>query len=100
MKVILYAAALRARYSVAPGQAVDIPDDLAAHYLNVGVAAPARGKQVERADRGPSENAALDFEIMTKDELVALASERGIDVERADGESGAPLKSDYVRALA
>jgi hypothetical protein len=34
----------------------------------------------------------------SKDDLAALAADRGLVVERAEGE-GAPLKADYVRAL-
>lgn len=40
-----------------------------------------------------------DLEGMTKDELAKLADERGVDVTRSDGESGNPVKADYVKAL-
>lgn len=98
MKVYLYSAALRARYKAAKADAVEVEDDKAAHYLNVGVAGPVRGR-VERAVREPQDNAALDLEALSKQELVELAVERGVDVERADGEDGVPLKADYIRAL-
>lgn len=59
-------------------------------------AAPApENKMVEKAeDKGAEE----DLSELTKAELVELAEERGIEVERAEGE-GAPLKADYLRAL-
>lgn len=41
----------------------------------------------------------LDLDALTKEDLVALAEDRGVEVTRADGKEGAPLKSDYVRAL-
>lgn len=40
-----------------------------------------------------------ELEAMTKDDLVELANDVGVVVERADGEAGEPLKSDYVQAL-
>lgn len=40
-----------------------------------------------------------NLDALTKDELVALAEERGVEVTRQDGEDAPPLKSDYVRAL-
>jgi hypothetical protein len=40
-----------------------------------------------------------ELESMTKDELAALAGEKGITVVREDGEEGTPLKSDYVTQL-
>lgn len=49
----------------------------------------------------PEENKALipDLEDKSKDELAALSEERGLEVTRADGKDGDPLKSDYLRAL-
>lgn len=49
-----------------------------------------------RAERGIGAPAA-DLEKMTKDELVAIADERGLTVEGQDG--GRPTKADYVSAL-
>lgn len=43
--------------------------------------------------------ASEDLEGMTKDELSSLADERGVEVKRGDGESGTPVKADYVKAL-
>ncbi|MEM8598362.1 MAG: hypothetical protein AAGF99_00435 [Bacteroidota bacterium] len=37
---------------------------------------------------------------LDKDVLVDLADERKLEVTRADGKDGEPLKSDYVAALA
>lgn len=37
---------------------------------------------------------------MTKEDLVDLADKNNLDVTRADGEEGEPLKEDYVNALA
>lgn len=48
---------------------------------------------LETADAGTS------YSSMKKDELVALAEERGLTVTRSDGEDAEPVKADYVRAL-
>lgn len=43
--------------------------------------------------------AAATYEEQDKDELESEAERRGLDVERADGKDGKPLKSDYIAAL-
>jgi hypothetical protein len=42
---------------------------------------------------------AAQLQDMKKDELMALAAEKGITVTRSDGEEGDPRKDDYVDAL-
>lgn len=54
---------------------------------------------VSKPQSAPATDDAPDFESMSKEELVKLAEERGLEVTRADGEDGAPLKSDFVKAL-
>ena len=63
----------------------------------------------QKAAEVPPENKAMlgapenkdtqDLSALTLAELKALAEERGVTVERADGKPGAPTKADYVRAL-
>lgn len=40
-----------------------------------------------------------ELEAMTKEDLVDLATDRGLTVTRGDGSDGEPLKADYVNAL-
>jgi hypothetical protein len=49
MRVVLHAAALRARHGVAVGEPVEIGDALADHYIAVGVAAPFSPAEPESA---------------------------------------------------
>ena len=54
--------------------------------------------EVPAVDGGASAEP-IDVGSMTKSELVELAEKRGIEVVRGDGQDGAPVKADYVRAL-
>lgn len=85
------------------GKSYDLDGDLASHYVSHG-AAEWVGNPPEHAVRRAPEvrddaEDPVDLSGLSKDELVALAEEREIEVVRADGEEGAPLKSDYVAAL-
>jgi hypothetical protein len=69
------------------------------------VAAPDGGRTI--APSAPSTGASgatglsrEALEDMPKEDLVAMASERGIEVKRGDGGEGEPLKADYINALA
>lgn len=50
-------------------------------------------------DSGSTGRESEDYESLTVDELKTRAAEAGVEVSRSDGESGSPLKSDYVRTL-
>jgi hypothetical protein len=50
-------------------------------------------------DGDPVDLTDVDLDALTKEELIALAIERGVTVTRADGADGVPLKSDYIAAL-
>lgn len=41
----------------------------------------------------------VDFDALSKDELIAEAIKQNVTVKRHDGEDGEPLKEDYVSAL-
>lgn len=80
----------------APGE-LSLED--ASGYVSAGAAEWVE-RPVERAvQSAPETRAAEDLSGLKKAELVALAEERGVEVERADGKDGSPLVSDYVRAL-
>lgn len=90
------------------GRVIDHPLHIARRLLDAGVAQVVddrrRVTDVEREYATPPatetpEAPAVALDDLSKAELVALAEERGVTVTRADGENGAPLKSDYVRAL-
>jgi len=51
------------------------------------------------AAKAPASESDDELDGLSKDELVALADEQGLTVTREDGEDGAPLKGDYLRAL-
>lgn len=59
---------------------------------------PVSEKDVNAALAG-ADDAADEFEDMTRDELIAAAEKRGLTVTRADGKDGAPKVSDYQAAL-
>lgn len=42
---------------------------------------------------------APDLSVLSKSQLATVAEARGIEVTRADGEDGVPLKSDFLRVL-
>jgi hypothetical protein len=90
MKVVLYAKALRARHNAEIGEAVDVDVDNAKAYIAAGAA---------RAVKGGGGAGSSGLALKTKDELIELAKERDVQVTRADGKEGDPLKADYVRAL-
>ena len=77
------------------GQVLEYPQHVGEALLATGQA-----EVPSLAPRREAETRPLpDLSSLTKDELVALAEERDVKVVRADGEEGAPLKSDYLRAL-
>lgn len=81
------------------GKEYDVSGEIGSQYVSAGAAEWIGKEPKETATTGPTETRSEeDLSGMTKNELVALAEERGVDVERAEGE-GAPLKADYVRAL-
>lgn len=63
----------------------------------------AAAKTAAKTGGAPSGKTAVSREAlseMTVEELRDMAAERGIEVERGDGGEGAPLKADYIKALA
>lgn len=55
---------------------------------------------IRRVELVPAGEADADrYGEMKKEELVAEAESRGLEVVRADGKDGAPLVADYVDAL-
>lgn len=66
---------------------------------NLVMTGQARWKTETRPTPAGETPESPDLSGLTKDQLVAMAERHGVDVQRADGEDGAPLKSDYVRAL-
>lgn len=79
----------------------EISHEDASGYVSAGAAEWVE-RPVERAVHSAPETReepAEDLSGLKKAELVALAEERGVEVERADGKDGSPLASDYVRAL-
>lgn len=83
------------------GVTIHIPREEAKTLVGTGqarwaVEAPeARAPKVET----PETPRARPLDSFTKEELIDTAEDRGVDVVRADGEDGAPLKSDYIAAL-
>lgn len=80
-----------ARRMLAAGVAKRVPDDKRVTDVEVEYA-------TSRAPETP-EAPAESLESMTRKQLEDMAAEQGVEVERADGEDGLPLKSDYIRAL-
>lgn len=128
MRVHLLTAPLRSRYNASSqDEAVEVPDEKARYLCSVGIArrasAPSpRPQLVSDADSSdkasepkgdvdsaeaegagtedttPTGDIEIDYEELSKPELVQLAEKRGLTVTRADGD-GPPLKDDYVAAL-
>lgn len=114
MKLHLYTAPARAQYGAESIEhAVEVPDEAAAYFVEVGIGRPAgeapepepeveepvedEPEAVEAPE--PEADEAPDYEAMNKAELVEIAEARGIEVVRQDGEDGVPKKSDYIAAL-
>lgn len=91
------------------GIPVELPDDfpsdeeLAANLKRTARSQPTTVAPAGTSGSGKAQAAsgdgAEDYESMTKDDLAQLASDRGVEVKRAGGEDGDPLKGDYVKAL-
>ena len=90
------------------GDVIHPPGSTAAR--NAAASARINGIEVKTSNRlspatGPglgvsvSGKTADELEAMTKGDLEALASEKGITVTRGDGTDGTPLKEDYVTQL-
>lgn len=84
------------------GKTYDVSGEIGSQYVSAGAAEWVE-KPVERVVREPTETreegAEEDLSSLNKPELVRMAEDRGVEVERADGGDGPPLKSDYVRVL-
>lgn len=79
------------------GQEYDVAGEFGSDLVSSGAAEWAGAPPREEAVAEPTET--RDLSGLTKDQLVAMAERHGVEVTRADGEDGAPLKSDYVAAL-
>jgi hypothetical protein len=78
------------------GQAIQVPDMSDDVNLRNQGFRPASGKAATKAATTPEP---ADYEANTVEELRTLADQRQVEVKRGDGEDGAPLKADYVKAL-
>lgn len=86
------------------GKEYNVSGEIGSQYVNAGAAewVEAPKETATRAapeSREPDTETEVDLRTLRKIELVEMAEERGVEVTRADGEDGEPLKADYVRAL-
>lgn len=81
------------------GATLSLPRSEAKTLVGTGQARWAAETPERRTPETPETPKARPLDTLTKAQLVELAEAEGVDVQRADGEDGAPLKSDYLRAL-
>lgn len=79
------------------GQEYEVSGALGSALVSSGAAEWSGAPPREEAVTVPTE--ARDLSGLTKAQLAAMAERHGVEVTRADGEDGDPLKSDYLAAL-